>query len=66
MRKLPRSKLTLVIPRTASNKHQQTLIQIFELKIKDEIDKLWQSDTTAYAIEDEKLSLVAEDETNTK
>jgi type I restriction enzyme M protein len=37
------------------------LIQIFEQKIKDEINKLWQSDTKEYAIEDEKLTLVAEE-----
>ena len=36
------------------------LIQIFEQKIKDEINKLWQSDTKEYAIQDAPLSLVAE------
>ena len=30
-------------------------------KIKDGINKLWQTDTKEYAIEDEKLSLVAEE-----
>ena len=38
----------------------QQLIQIFEQKIKDEINKLWQTDAKEYAIEDDKLSLVAE------
>ena len=37
------------------------LIQIFEQKIKDEINKLWQTDTKEYAIEDAPLSLVAEE-----
>ncbi len=37
------------------------LIQIFEQKIKDEINKLWQSDTKEYVIENEELSLVAEE-----
>ncbi|MGN6354559.1 MAG: N-6 DNA methylase [Parafilimonas sp.] len=36
------------------------LIQIFEQKIKDEINKLWQTDTKEYATEEEPLSLVTE------
>ncbi len=37
------------------------LIKLFEQKIKDEINKLWQTDTKEYAIENEQLSLVAEE-----
>ncbi len=38
------------------------LIKIFEQKIKDEINKLWQSGAKEYAIEDGRVSRVAEGE----
>lgn len=38
-----------------------SIIKLFEQKIKDEINKLWQTDTKEYTAEEEPLSLVAED-----
>lgn len=37
------------------------LIEIFEQKIKDEINKLWQAAPKEYAMSEEKISLAAEE-----